>query len=145
MPNFFLWPTSQDLTRWLLLREMVISPDACSHVARSSGKIATCWARCHADNAVFVTLEHELCLASGGVPKLDASVLRARENPLVIGCKSHAQHKVLKYTVSKYQIMTFAQEKVNCNLPCGLRKSGCIYLLWRQVQIRREEHPVPTF
>ena len=43
-----------------------------------------------------MSLKHELCESGTGVPELDTSVLRARQDPVVVGGKSNAEHEVLQ-------------------------------------------------
>jgi hypothetical protein len=73
----------------------LVAPDASSHVAGTGSEAATAWAGCDADDAVLVTLQHELSIAGSWIPELNTTILGAGKNPVSIGCESYRENKVL--------------------------------------------------
>jgi hypothetical protein len=79
----------------VLLRCPCIRPDAGPRVAGAGSKKVALRTRRDRDNRVLVSLKHELGLSGARIPELDASILGAREDPLVVRCEGHTEHKVL--------------------------------------------------
>jgi hypothetical protein len=81
-------------------RDGPVGPDTGSHVAGTSGKVASRRAGCHGNDRVLVSLEHELRVTRARVPELHAAILRTRENPIAVGRQSNAENEVLRTSAS---------------------------------------------
>lgn len=94
----------------------LVAPDASSHITGTGSKAATAWAGCDADNAVLVTLQHELSIAGSWIPELNTAILGAGKNPVSIGSEGNREHEILI-------IVSWGTRSDQYNIPCGLRMS----------------------
>lgn len=81
----------------LLRCDVLVAPDPRAHVAGAGGEEAAGGgAGRHGDDRVLVALEHELGVASAGVPELHAAVLGSGEDPGSIGSQGDTEDEVLE-------------------------------------------------